>query len=165
KVVILGAGGAAKAIAAILALHGTAHLTVANRDRSRAENLVKELKDKLVADRAFTCELAAVGLTDRELDHALANGRLVVQTTPVGMYPRIEAEPVIDPGRLSPRNLVYDIIFNPRQTRFLAEANKRGCKTANGMGMLLHQGALAFELWTKEQAPLTVMRDALAAAQ
>lgn len=155
EIVILGAGGAARGIAAALASAGAAQVTLANRSRERAEKLCTEIQEN------FAGRFKVVDLAGRDLDSALANSSLVVQTSSVGMSPDVDAEPLIDPERLNRSNLVYDIIFNPLETRFLAGARLRGCRIANGMGMLLHQGAIAFELWTGQQAPLEVMRQAL----
>jgi len=155
KIVVLGAGGAARAIAAALASSGAASVTIANRHRERAEKLVELLKSE------SPCMFFAADLNDPGLDLALEQSALVVQTTSVGMHPRIDVEPVINPQRLFKHNLVYDIIFNPWETRFLREAKLQGCRTANGLGMLLYQGALSFERWTGQTAPLEEMRQAL----
>ncbi len=155
QVVLLGAGGAAKAVATALAAEGVVGMTIANRDVARAARLCEQLQ------KNFTCRARAVHLLDPELDQALAQSSLVVQTTPAGMFPELTAKPCIDTHRLLSHNLVYDLIFNPSETQFLAGARQQGCRTANGLGMLLHQGAMALELWTGLPAPLDVMRGAL----
>ena len=154
EVVVLGAGGAARGIVVALATAGATKISVANRNRDRAEKMLHELE-------LPGCEVAVVELVGADLDASLEKASLVVQTSPLGMYPDCGAQPIIDPNRLYPHNLVYDIIFNPAETRFLAGARAVGCRTANGMGMLLWQGALAFELWTKQAAPVEWMRQAL----
>ncbi len=158
NVVLLGAGGAARAIAAALAGGGARSVTIANRHPERAEKLAQVLAER------FLCQFHATDLAGRELDLALEQGSLVVQTTSAGMYPDAESEPIINPLRLFKHNFVYDIIFNPWETRFLKGARRQGCSSANGLGMLLYQGTLAFELWTGRPAPVEIMRGALLAA-
>ncbi len=158
NIVILGAGGAARAIAAALAAAGAQSVTIANRNPERAKKLAQALGDR------FPCRFSGVGLEVRELDLALEQSSLVVNTTPVGMYPQVDSEPPINPARLFTHNFVCDTIFNPWETRLLREAKSKGCTTANGLGMLLHQGTLAFELWTGKPAPVEAMREALLAA-
>lgn len=153
--VILGAGGSARAIGAALAAGGAAGVTIANRHPERAQKLAQEL------GKHFSCRFVGTDLEAGVLDWALEKSSLVVQTTPRGMYPKVEDEPIIDTSRLFKHNFVYDIIFNPWETQFLKGANNQGCQTANGLGMLLHQGALALELWTGRPAPVEVMREAL----
>jgi shikimate dehydrogenase len=95
---------------------------------------------------------------------ALAEADLVVNTTPVGMWPHTDVRPPVDPEWLSPRSLVYDIINNPPRTALIRAAEARGCRALGGLGMLVMQGALAFRLWTGREAPVQVMRQAAEAA-
>jgi shikimate dehydrogenase len=155
QVVVLGAGGAARAIVAGLASAGASKITIANRNVERGLLLKADL------EQHYPCKIAVVDLSEGKLDKELAASLLVVQTTPVGMYPHAGDTPIIEPSRLWKDSYVYDIIFNPPETRFLLGAREQGCRTANGLGMLLHQGALSFEYWTGIEAPVKLMRQAL----
>ena len=143
RALVLGAGGAARAITLALGQAG-ADVTVAARRPSAAEAVAG-----LVANaRSSVIDAVDPGAFD-----------LVVNATPVGMQGEA---PVIDPDRLNPSQLVVDTIYHPMETPLLAAARARGVPCANGLGMLVHQAALAFELWTGVDAPLPVMHAAAA---
>lgn len=150
KVLILGAGGAARAVAHALAVAGVESITIANRTREKAERLAESLSRKVDA--------RAVSLS--ELERVVGETTLLLQTTSVGMYPETEAIP-IDPSLLHDRMTVSDLIYRPRKTLLLREAEARGARIHGGLGMLLHQAALAFEKWMGKPAPVDVMREAL----
>ncbi|MGZ4031231.1 MAG: shikimate dehydrogenase [Tumebacillaceae bacterium] len=147
KVLLLGAGGAARAVAGQMALSGAGQLTIAARDREKAQ----ELADHLAAFAATN------GCTFGDAEEMASAYDLIVNTTPVGMHPHVEQVP-FDTSRLQAGQLVCDLIYNPRETRFLQEAAARGCRTHGGLGMFIHQGAHAFRLWTGVEAPVDVMR-------
>jgi shikimate dehydrogenase len=148
QVLLLGAGGAARAVAGQMALHGAAHVTIAARDVSKAQELADHL--------ASFAKTSACSIREAE---TLENGyALIVNTTPVGMHPHVEQVP-FDTSCLQAGQLVSDLIYNPRETRFLQEATARGCRTHGGLGMFIHQGAHAFHLWTGMEAPVDVMRE------
>lgn len=154
QVLILGAGGSCRAIAVILCLQKIKKLTLAGRNLGRAEALAVDLS------KHFALDLAAKNmahLTKADLTAA----DLIINTTPVGMYPNIEERLPIDTRFLHNRQLVYDLIYNPRETIFLREAKHRGCTVINGLSMLVYQGAEAFALWTGRQAPIAIMRSAV----
>lgn len=150
RVLMIGAGGAARAVAYALAGAGVESITIANRTREKAERLAESLRRKTDA--------RAVSLS--ELGRVAGDVTLLVQTTSVGMHPDSEAIP-IDPSLLHDRMTVSDLIYRPRKTLLLKEAEARGARIHGGMGMLLHQAALAFEKWMGRPAPLDVMREAL----
>lgn len=153
---ILGAGGAARAVAVALGRAGAGTVYIANRTREKAAGLARLLDQELgVAARALSLE-------ENELVPVLERSDLVVQASPVGMHPHSDAPPIISPTLLSPETLVYDLIYNPPETAFLRLARERGCRTLNGLDMLVHQGARSFELWTGIPAPVAVMRAAIA---
>jgi shikimate dehydrogenase len=156
-VLILGAGGAARAVALTLARHGAQRIGIANRTRQRAEELAQTIKQKTDAE-AYGLPLEAA-----ELAPWLGTADLVVQASSVGLHPDEETEtlPWFDPSSLSPGALVCDLIYNPSPTRFLALASARGCRTMDGLGMLLYQGTQAYTWWTGREAPIAVMRQAL----
>lgn len=149
RVVVLGAGGAARAVVFALRADGAAHLAVANRTVARAERLLAELAAGVVAE--------ALPLDPATLAPYLARCDLLVNTTSVGLKP---GETPLPDETVPPRALVYDVIYNPPQTRLLAAAQARGAGTLGGLSMLVAQGAAAFTLWTGREAPLAVMRRA-----
>lgn len=147
KAVLLGAGGAAKGIALALAAQGM-QVHILNRTPEKATVLVELIKQW--GGTATSGEFAP-GDWIEDVD-------LLVQTTSVGLLG--EPFPFSVKG-ISNRALVVDIIFNPRDTLFLKDAKIQGCRTLNGLGMLLYQGAYAWEFWLGGQAPVEVMRQAL----
>ena len=140
---IIGAGGAARAIGFILRHHGV-RLTICNRSIGRGENLASSLGCPFIPLRE------AKGI----------QADLLIQTTPVGMYPH-EDQCIISPGMLKEGMLVMDIIYNPLETRLLRMAKARGCLAIDGLGMFIHQGAEQFRLWTGLEAPLSAMTRAV----
>ena len=148
KVLLLGAGGAGRTAALKLAAENVAELFLVNRTASKAADLAAEIR------RAFPAVAVAAGYPPTPVD-------LVVNATSLGLktddaLPRDEEQFTLNHARA-----VYDMIYRPAETRLLAAAKAAGCRTANGLGMLLHQGAKAFEIWTGQPAPLAVMRRAL----
>ncbi|MFH0846598.1 MAG: shikimate dehydrogenase [Chloroflexota bacterium] len=156
RITLLGAGGAARAIAFILAREG-ARLAILNRTPAKARSLVRRIKEQLSRD------VATDSLSDENLKAALAQTDILVNTTSVGMTPDASRTPV--PQGLIPGGLVvYDIVYNPPRTRLLREAEARGATTIGGLDMLVFQGAKAFELFTGVEAPIAVMQEALVGA-
>ncbi|HID47729.1 MAG TPA: shikimate dehydrogenase, partial [Methanococcaceae archaeon] len=134
-ILIVGAGGAARAVAFELAKDN--NITVVNRTVERAKLLAEEIWRKLNRK---------VNYGDLKVD--LRDYHILIHATPVGMYPHVNVKPVIDLEGIPRDMVVMDLIYNPRETALLREAKKRGAKTINGIGMLVYQGALAFEIWT-----------------
>lgn len=160
RALILGAGGAARAVAVYLALSGARELVVANRSHARAEELAGLLNERTPA-RATALPWSAGGEGAAEMAEAAAASDLIVQTTPLGMHPAESTCPAFPFAVLRPGQVVVDLVYNPPRTLFMERAARAGARVYNGLGMLLHQGALAFELWTGHKAPLEVMRKAL----
>ncbi|MDI6906734.1 MAG: shikimate dehydrogenase [Thermoanaerobacterales bacterium] len=158
---ILGAGGAARAVAVALALAGAARITITNRTPERAARLAADLT--ALGAQAGTLSWEALAEEAPEGKTAVAASELIIQTTTLGMHPRADAVPPLPARWFSPRHIACDLVYNPRETRFLAAARARGARVVDGLGMLLHQGAASFELWTGQPAPLEVMRRALEA--
>jgi shikimate dehydrogenase len=148
SVLLLGAGGAARAAALRLGREGAAVIYLVNRTASRAAQLASEITKQCPGTRAI------LGYPAQTVDLAL-------NATSLGLKP--EDPPPLDVAWLQERRprFVYDMIYRPMETGLLRAAKKAGCATANGAGMLLHQGARALELWTGRPAPLAVMRAAL----
>lgn len=165
RVLVLGAGGAAKAIAVHLALAGAKEITIANRTFEKAGKLAEVINAKTASSsRALPWNPSRdsrEGEENAPLKEAVAAADLVVQTTPLGMHPKDNVCPSFPYEALYKRQVVVDIIYHPARTLFLMEAAKRGARVYNGTGMLLHQGAMAFELWTGKEPPLKIMRRAL----
>jgi shikimate dehydrogenase len=154
RAVVLGAGGAARAVVYALAQAG-AQVAVLNRTPSRAQALVQDFSP-LFPHRS----LVSLPFTLQALEEQTTEAHLLVNATPVGMWPEIDKslwlEDVAFPGHLT----VFDLVYNPRQTKLLQQARQAGAKGIGGLGMLVHQGAAAFELWTGEKAPVETMYDA-----
>lgn len=146
RVVLVGAGGAARAIAVGLARAGVQSLTIINRDLVRAAGLAEAVSPYTVA--------AAVPLDSDSAAESVSDCDLLVNATPVGM--KGESIPLWE--GISGRALVVDIIYNPTETPLLATARNRGAPAMNGLPMLVHQAARSFEFWTGLPAPLEVMR-------
>ncbi|GAI30225.1 unnamed protein product, partial [marine sediment metagenome] len=145
KIVILGAGGASRAISFILAERG-AHLVILNRllELDWAEELAGRLSS------FFTQEVKALELVEENLNGVLPAADILVNTTSVGMSPNINETPV--PAKLlKPGLVVFDIVYNPIKTRLLKEAEAAGAETVSGVDMFVWQGALAFEKWTGQK--------------
>jgi len=163
NVVILGAGGSARGIITQAFLDGAARLTVANRTVPRAEQLVAHLLEKCrqlkPAERKHPLPTCMVVPYD-DIKAALRDADVLINATSVGL--KKDDPPLFNPALISPATFVYDTIYNPAQTQLLIEAKQHGCRrTANGLTMLLHQGARAFEIWFGRKAPLQLMRNEL----
>jgi len=153
NVLILGAGGAAQAIVAGLAIEKVANITIANRTVGKAINLADEMSSKT------GIRVKGISLNDNRLSECVSECELLVSTVTSGMDTSIE--PVINPDWLNKDCIVCDIIYTPPETNLLKAAKNRGLKTVGGMGMLVHQGAISFELWTGIKPPVETMRKAL----
>ena len=149
-VIILGAGGASRAISVYLCKEKSASIVIYDIDRDKAARLANHLKENFKG-----VNLSHAGsVAELPLDKA----DLLVNATPIGLK---ESDPcVIDPGLLNRNTIVYDIIYNPK-TKLLKAAEEKAIKAASGLGMLLYQGMAAFEIWTGEPAPKEVMQKAL----
>jgi shikimate dehydrogenase len=150
-VAMLGAGGAAKAIADQCGRQGVRSISIYDTDRARSLSLTEKIH------REFPkCKAACASSMD-ELD--IENSDLLINATPVGMK---ESDPSpVSAEQFHSRLFVYDLVYNPPETNLLKEAKEKGARVANGLGMLLYQGARSFELWTGKTAPLEIMREAL----
>ncbi len=158
-ITIIGAGGAARAIAAAVLRGAARRLSIINRTPEKAEMLVG-----LVADVRGAAEVSAVGLGGAAAEEAVREAEIVVDCTSVGMYPHTDVPPVVPAEWLHDGQLVCDLTYNPRRTVLLKAAESRGAATLDGTGMLVHQGAIAFEQWTGMPGPVGAMRAALLGA-
>ncbi|HUQ96000.1 MAG TPA: shikimate dehydrogenase [Bryobacteraceae bacterium] len=153
RVVLLGAGGAARAIATELLLAGVEDLLLVNRSVDRGSALVAHLQIGVIRFEPWT----GAYLVPPDAD-------ILVNATSIGLYPDVGAMPDISLAAAKSDLLVCDAVFNPPLTRLLALAKDRGMPTLDGLSMLVYQGAIGFELWTGGKAPEAVMKDALLAA-
>lgn len=153
NVVVLGAGGAARAVVVALALAGVASITIANRTVERAVALAEEMGQKT------GISMQGLGLADAQLPVAVGESLLLINTATVSMdatHPLL-----ISADWLQPNTIVYDIVYTPPVTPLMRAAAARGCETLGGIGMLVHQGAIAFEKWTGIAPCTETMREAL----
>ncbi len=153
KVVVLGAGGASRAICVELALAGASHITLLNRSQNRGETLAQLLRDRV-----------KVGLTYQSWtgDYAVPEGTdIVVNATSIGLYPDADARVPLALSSLRPGMVVADVIPNPPRTRLVREATAQGCLVIDGLGMLVNQGVIGIRHWTGIDPDPTVMRQAL----
>ncbi len=156
NIVVLGAGGGAQAVVVGMALEGAGRITIANRTTEKAVRLAETIGGKTGV------QVDGVSLDDRQLPEYISESDLLVSTITAGMDPSIPL--VINPDWLHENLTVCDIVYIPPETNLLKAAAERGLKTVGGMGMLVHQGAISFHLWTGKQPPVGTMRRALAEA-
>lgn len=155
-ITVIGAGGAATAIISQAALDGVKNIQVFNR--KDAFYPVIDVKLQEIAQQTG-CNITLQDLADDPaLADALNKSQLLVNATGVGMKPNESESPLKDTSLLRPTLAVYDVIYNPRETQLLKDAKAAGAKTANGLSMLLYQGAAAFELWTGKEMPVEKVR-------
>ena len=152
RVVLLGAGGAARAIGVELALAGAAAITVVNRSAERGQELVSLLNEKTQTPANFVAWEEEFPLP--------ADFELVVNATSIGLNDP-DARVPVDFSAAAPGLVAADVIASPPDTRFLAEAKAHGAKTLDGLGMIVNQGAIAFRLWTGIEPDVSVMREAV----
>ena len=157
-VLVLGAGGSARAAVYGLAGAGARAVVIANRTVARAASLAAEFGPQHPG-----CQITAVAMD--ELAAPAHQADLVVNCTALGMTPRVESSPWLEELAFRPGQTVYDLVYNPRATRLLQQAAAGGARAIGGIGMLIWQSTLAFQRWTGQPAPVAVMRAAVDAAQ
>lgn len=151
--VFLGAGGAARAMTVEVALAGAKRITIVNRNANRGDSLAQLLRNNTDVEATYHSWNSGYSIppaTD-----------VIVNATSVGLFPNVTEKPDIDYDSITPEMVACDVIPNPPQTPFLNEAENRGARTLDGLGMLAYQGALAFQMWTGREAPVSIMRSAL----
>ena len=153
KVVILGAGVAARAIAFTLA-NEDVKLTILNRTGNKAIQLAKSLQKK------FGSSVSGLKLENKLLRETLSEADILINATQVGMSPK-ENETLVTRNFMKPNLTVFDIVYTPLKTKLLREAEAAGATTINGVDMLVHQGAEAFRIWTRHNPPIEVMHHAV----
>jgi len=154
KILILGAGGASRSVSFAL-IREARELVILNRTARRAEGLVRDLHRLVGRDE----KVRSGRLTEENLKKELKDADILINATPVGMAPN-EDKMLVKEGHLHPNLVVFDLIYNPIETKLLRKAKMVGAKTINGLSMLIHQGAASFEIWTGLKAPIHVMMKA-----
>ncbi|MCL2359489.1 shikimate dehydrogenase [Candidatus Bathycorpusculum sp.] len=150
KVLLLGAGGAARAIAYAVAKEAD-ELAVLNRTVKHAQAIAKLL------EKSINKKIASGALLPSDIEQNIQDSDILINATSIGMKPRPDISPV--PPKLLRSNLsVMDIVYNPLETRLIKDAKEAGAKIVNGVEMLIYQGVAAFEIWTGKSAPVDVMR-------
>jgi shikimate dehydrogenase len=153
RIVMFGAGGAARAIGVETALAGADHITVVNRSEQRGRELVALLGDKV---------RVAADLVVWRGDYRVPDGAdVVINATSIGLFPDVDARLALDATTLRPGMVVADVIPNPPRTRLVRDAEARGCKVIDGLGMLVNQGVIGIKYWTGIDPDPGVMRRAL----
>ncbi|HBJ1646660.1 TPA: shikimate dehydrogenase [Clostridium botulinum] len=159
KMTIVGAGGAATAIEIQAALDGVAEISIFNRKDeffARAEKTVKDINEKT------NCKATLYDLSDLDkLKEEIVDSYLFTNATGMGMKPLEGKTYIPDSSFLRSDLIVSDVVYAPRETELLRMAREVGCKTVNGLGMMLFQGAAAFEMWTGKEMPIEYMKDIL----
>ncbi len=156
RAVVLGAGGAARAIVTELALAGAGEVVVVNRSAERGEAMVADLAAKTGRPIRFE--------PWRGIYKVTASTDLLVNATSIGLFPDVHAMPPVELSGARAGTLVCDVVFNPPETPLLSAARRLGLPTLDGLSMLVYQGTIGFQLWTGREAPLGVMKRALAQA-
>jgi shikimate dehydrogenase len=163
RVMILGAGGGTgHAIAWQCALENCERLVLVNRTPAKTTALVERLRPFFAESRVLgpVARLETVAWEESAIRAQLADIDLIVNATPLGMNP---SDPVPIPARLlAPHHIVFDCVYGPSKTAFVRAADEAGARSANGLSMLLHQGALSFSIWFNREPPIEAMRSAIA---
>lgn len=162
RVLVLGAGGAGRSIARQCAMENCERLVIANRTFDKAKQVANELQDYFTGPKVFgpVPRLQAILWEEAAFRFQIANIDLIVNATPLGLN-RADA-PAIPARLLAPHLMIYDTVYSPARTALLGAAAAAGARAANGLSMLLHQGALSFQIWFERDAPIDAMRKALA---
>ena len=142
KILVVGAGGAARGVSVAMALQGAAEICIANRSAEHAAALAEQIES------LGNVKAMAVPLEQLQKEALYTQYHTIVNTTSLGMSPHVERMIPLRAELLDAEHLVVDLVYNPLETRLLRTAKEHGAKTASGLGMLLYQGALAFEAWT-----------------
>lgn len=153
NIVLLGAGGAARAIAVELALAGAKLITIYNRNVPRGEELTRLISSNTHAKAVYRPWIGTAEIPE--------NTDILINATSIGLYPNVQDKPEINYDTVLASMVVCDVITNDPHTQFLKEAGLRGAKTIHGLNMMVNQGAINFTLWTGMDAPIDVMTESI----
>lgn len=151
RVIIIGAGGAARAAAFMCAFNGAESVLILNRTVEKAMRIAQEVKEK-------TAFAAITAKAIEEWEAIEGEGYLVLQATKVGLYPQTEESPIMDTTFFKKAAVVYDLIYTPQETMFMRLAAKQGVAAYNGLKMLLYQGIAAYEMWNQVSVPDEIIK-------
>lgn len=154
RFVVIGAGGAARAVSTALAAEGAGEIIIINRTSLKGKELASDLLRNF-----YDLKVSAIEFDPYKINNLIMDGDVIINTTSVGM--KKSDQSIIPPDILRSSMVVCDLIYNPPETPLLKAAKSAGVKFMNGLGMLLHQGALSFEIWTGLPAPVEIMRKAM----
>lgn len=138
NVIIIGAGGAARSVAVMCATEHAKSISIVNRTLVKAESIATLINEH------FDCKVSAITYEDLNMKNDFT---VAIQTTSIGMYPNVDNTPIVDMSILSKLDFAIDIVYNPRETKFMRDLNQMGVKTIGGIGMLFYQAIKAFEIW------------------
>ncbi len=153
---VLGAGGSARAIVYGLAKAGAKRIFILSRREEQTQALIDSIASFVPENILLSAPLQQLSEVSQS-----CQAPLIVNTTPLGMSPNVESSIWPDNIPFPADSFVYDLVYNPQQTRLMTQAESAGCQVANGLGMLIWQGAIAFEIWTGVTPDVEVMRRAL----
>ena len=154
NVVVAGAGGASRAISFYIAKYGAETLTILNRNVEKADSLAGDVLDSDLIGDVKSDSIS-------EIRSYIDDADILIDTTPVGMHPNVDAEPIVAAEDMHENLTVFDAVYNPNETVLIKEALNAGAKPVYGIKMLLYQGAESFKIWTGREPPVDVMEDAL----
>lgn len=151
NVVVAGAGGASRAISFYIAKYGAESITILNRNVDKASNLAEDINliDDVKPDSIF------------QINDYVCEADILIDTTPVGMHPNVDADAIVDADDMHEDLVVFDAVYNPNETSLIKQAIKANAKPVYGIKMLLYQGVESFKIWTGQNPPVDVMEDAL----
>lgn len=154
--IILGNGGSSRAVVAGCQQLGMKEIHVLGRNQTKLQEFLDSWQNSPLPVNLQVHDW-------QEIDHLISDCALLVNTTPIGMYPNVHESPLSQQvvNKLTPNTIVYDLIYTPNPTKFLAEARQQGAIIIDGLEMLVQQGAIALELWLKRPVPVDIMRQSL----
>ncbi len=156
-VCILGAGGTARTLAVKTAIEGAGRVCIINRTQSKADEIANYINCKLLTVIKSKVIVHTAAADSEEAKAVLNQYDVVINTTSAGMYPQTDSSPLGEDIEFLSEPIVYDVIYNPPETKLLGQARKKGCTTANGAGMLFYQGLRAFEIWMEVSVPENIV--------
>ncbi len=153
NIIILGAGGSARALSIKLAIEGAKSILILNRTPEKAKDISNIINDKIK-------NIASYGLLDNDSPRKyIKECDILINSTSMGMEPHVNLSPISDFNFLNSKTIVCDLIYNPNKTLFLSKAEKMGCKIINGWGMLIFQAIKSFEIWTEQKVSNKLIAD------
>ncbi|MGN0176965.1 MAG: shikimate dehydrogenase [Methanobrevibacter sp.] len=154
NIVVAGSGGASRAISFYLAKYGAESITILNRNFDRAKSLASDITDSGLINEV-------IGDSISKINDYSDNSDILIDTTPIGMHPNYDDEPIVRAENMHEGQVVFDAVYNPNETVLIKETIKAGAKPVYGIKMLLYQGAESFKIWTGRKPPIDEMEKAL----